>query len=74
MGKILQKEKTKMKKFLSQLMSIVLLFSVGAEAFAAYPEDHARAYEIGSCAVTYTVQNEWDNYRQIHWSDFVNIT
>lgn len=46
-------------------MSIVLMFSIGAEAFAAYTEGRARAYETDNCAVTYTVQNEWDNYRQI---------
>ncbi len=31
-----------MKKIISLLMSIVLLFSVGAEAFAAYAEEHPR--------------------------------
>ncbi len=54
-----------MKKIISLLMSIVLMFSIGSEAFAVYTEDRARAYETGSCAVTYTVQNEWDSHRQI---------
>lgn len=31
---------THMKKLISLFMSMVLLFSVGAEAFAAYPEGH----------------------------------
>ena len=57
-----------MKKLISLFMSIVLLFSVGAEAFASYPEEHTRSYETGNCTVTYTVQNEWDSYRQIEMS------
>ncbi len=47
-----------MKKIISLLMSIVLLFSVGAEAFAAYTEDRARSYETSNCAVTYTVHKK----------------
>ena len=57
-----------MKKLISLFMSMVLLFSVGAEAFASYPEEHTRSYEMGNCTVTYTVQNEWDSYRQIEMS------
>lgn len=57
-----------MKKLISLFMSMVLLFSVGAEAFAAYPEEHTRSYETENCTVTYTVQNEWDSYRQIEMS------
>ena len=59
---------THMKKLISLFMSMVLLFSVGAEAFASYPEEHTRSYEMGNCTVTYTVQNEWDSYRQIEMS------
>ena len=33
-----------MKKLISLFMSMVLLFSVGAEAFASYPEEHTRSY------------------------------
>ena len=54
-----------MKKLISLLLSIVLMFCIGAEAFAAYTEDHARAYETGSCAVTYTIRDEWDNCQQV---------
>ncbi len=50
-----------MKKIISLMLSIVLMFSVGAEAFAAYTEDRARTYETGSYAVTY----KWDSYQQI---------
>lgn len=57
-----------MKKIISLLLSIVVLFQVGAEAFAAYTEDRAKAYESGDCTITYTIQNEWDNYRQIQMS------
>lgn len=60
------KGSTTMKKIISLLMSIALPFCVGAEAFAAYTEEHTRSYETGGCAVTYTVRNEWDNYRQIN--------
>ncbi len=57
-----------MKKIISLLLSIVLLFQVGAEAFAAYTEDRAKAYEYGDCTITYTIENEWDNYQQISMS------
>ena len=57
-----------MKKLISLLLSIVLMFQVSAEAFAAYAEDRAKAYETGDCTVTYTIQNEWDNYQQIQMS------
>ena len=33
-----------MKKLISLFMSMVLLFSVGAEAFASYPEERTRSY------------------------------
>lgn len=36
-----------MKKLISLLLSIVLLFQMSAEAFAAYTEDRAKAYESG---------------------------
>lgn len=54
-----------MKKIISLLMSIVLMFSISAETFAAYTEDRARKYDTRGCTVTYTIQNEWDNYQQI---------
>lgn len=54
-----------MKKIISLLLSIVLLFQVSAEAFAAYTEDRAKACESCDCTITYTIQNEWDNYQQI---------
>lgn len=38
---------------------------ISSKTFAAYTEDRARAYEMGDCTVTYTVQNEWDGNRQI---------
>ena len=57
-----------MKKLISLLLSIVLLFQVSAEAFAAYTEDRAKAYESDNCMITYTIQNEWDNYQQISMS------
>lgn len=57
-----------MKKIISLLLSILLLFQVGAEAFATYTEDRAKAYEYGDCTITYTIENEWDNYQQISMS------
>ncbi len=57
-----------MKKLISLLISIALLFSVSAEAFAAYTEDRAKAYKSGDCTITYTIKNEWDNYQQIQMS------
>lgn len=57
-----------MKKIISLLLSMVLLFQVGAEAFAAYTEDRAKLYEYSDCTVTYTIENEWDNYQQISMS------
>ncbi len=57
-----------MKKLISLLLSIVLLFNVSAEAFAAHTEDRAKAYESGDCTITYAIQNEWDNYQQISMS------
>ncbi|MDE6030970.1 MAG: cellulose-binding domain-containing protein [Oscillospiraceae bacterium] len=57
-----------MKKMISLLLSIVLMFGVSVEAFAAYTEDRARAYESDGCTVTYTVQNDWDGNQQISMS------
>ena len=57
-----------MKKLVSLFLSIIMLFQVGAEVFAAYTEDCARTYNVDECTVTYTVQNEWDSYRQIQMS------
>ena len=34
-----------MKKLISLLLSIVLMFRVSAEAFAAYAEDRAKVYD-----------------------------
>lgn len=57
-----------MKKIISLILSIVLLFEVGAEVFASYTEDRVKAYESGDCTITYTVQNEWDGNQQISMS------
>lgn len=45
-----------MKKLISLLISMIVLFQLSVQVFAAYPEEHARAYEAAGCAVTYTVQ------------------
>lgn len=57
-----------MKKLISLFLSIIMLFQLGAEVFAVYNEDCARIYNVDECTVTYTVQNEWDSYRQIQMS------
>lgn len=57
-----------MKKIISLLLSIVLLFEVGAEVFAAYTEDRVKTYESGDCTITYAIQNEWDGNQQISMS------
>lgn len=57
-----------MKKLISLLMSAIMLFQLSVQVFAAYPEEHTRSYEAGNCTITYTVQNEWDSYRQIEMS------
>ena len=54
-----------MKRIISLLLSIIIMFSITADTFAAYGGELARAYEAGDCTVTYTVQNEWDGNRQI---------
>lgn len=57
-----------MKKLISLLISAIMLFQLSVQVFASYPEEHTRSYETGNCTVTYTVQNEWDSYRQIEMS------
>lgn len=54
-----------MKRIISLLLSMIIMFSITADTFAAYGGELARAYEAGDCTVTYTVQNEWDGNRQI---------
>lgn len=54
-----------MKKIISLLLSMIIMFSITSDTFAAYGGELARAYEAGDCIVTYTVQNEWDGNRQI---------
>ena len=54
-----------MKKIISLLMSIVLLFNICAETVTAYDGDHTRIYETENCSITYTIQNEWADYKQI---------
>lgn len=57
-----------MKKLISLLISAIMLFQLSVQVFASYPEEHTCSYETGNCTVTYTVQNEWDSYRQIEMS------
>ena len=57
-----------MKKLISLLISAIMLFQLSVQVFAAYPEEHTRSYETENCTVIYTVQNEWDSYRQIEMS------
>lgn len=57
-----------MKKIISLILSIILLFEVGAEVFAAYTEDRVKTYESGDCTITYAIQNEWDGNQQISMS------
>lgn len=54
-----------MKRIISLLLSMIIMFSITADTFAAYGGELARAYEAGDCTITYTVQNEWDGNRQI---------
>ena len=57
-----------MKRFISLLLSIIIMFSITTDTFAAYGGELARAYESGDCTVTYTIQNEWDGNQQISMS------
>ena len=48
-----------MKKLISLFMAVVMLFGIGAEAFAAYEGDKAHTYESADCTIVYTITNEW---------------
>lgn len=54
-----------MKKIISLLLSIIIMFNFTAQIAAAYEDELVRTYESGGCAITYTVVNEWDGNRQI---------
>lgn len=67
--KIFTVERTRInEKADPSVFSIVLLFQLSVQVFASYPEERKRSYETENCTVTYTVQNEWDSYRQIEMS------
>lgn len=53
-----------MKKIISLLLSIIIMFNFTVQA-AAYEDELVRTYESGGCAITYTVVNQWDGNRQI---------
>ena len=57
-----------MKRIISLLLSMIIMFSITADTFAAYGGELARAYEADDCTVTYTIQNEWDGNQQISMS------
>ena len=54
-----------MKKLISILMAVVMLFGIGEEALAAYEGDKAHSYESADCSIVYTITNEWTGNQQI---------
>ena len=54
-----------MKKLISLLMAVVMLFGIGAETFAAYEGDKLRTYESADCTITYNIANEWSGNQQV---------
>lgn len=54
-----------MKKLISLFMAVVMLFGIGAEAFAAYEGDKAHTYESADCTIVYTITNEWTGNQQV---------
>ncbi len=54
-----------MKKLISLLMAVVLLFSISSEAFSAYDGEKVRAYESADCTIVYNITNEWTGNQQV---------
>lgn len=54
-----------MKKLISLFMAVVMLFGIGAEAFAAYEGDKVHAYESADCTIVYSITNEWSGNQQV---------
>lgn len=54
-----------MKKLISLFMAVVMLFGIGAEAFAAYESDKVHTYESANCTIVYSITNEWSGNQQI---------
>lgn len=54
-----------MKKLISLFMAVVMLFGIGAEAFAAYEGDKVHAYESADCTIVYNITNEWSGNQQV---------
>lgn len=54
-----------MKKLISLFMAVVMLFGIGAEAFAAYEGDKAHTYESADFTIVYTITNEWTGNQQV---------
>ena len=46
-------------------MAVVMLFGIGAEAFAAYESDKVHTYESANCTIVYSITNEWSGNQQI---------
>ena len=46
-------------------MSIVLLFSISLETFAAYEGDKFHTYESAECTIVYNITNEWSGNQQV---------
>lgn len=54
-----------MKKIVSLLLSIIIMFNFTVQTVAAYGDELVRTYESGGCAITYTIVSEWTGNRQI---------
>ncbi|MBE6889737.1 MAG: hypothetical protein E7485_06960 [Ruminococcaceae bacterium] len=54
-----------MKKLISLFMAVVMLFGIGAEAFAAYEGDKVHTYESAGCTIIYSITNEWTGNQQV---------
>ncbi len=55
-----------MKKTISMIMVVVLLFELSIETFAAYGGEKSRAYQSENCTITYSIANEWSGNQQNH--------
>ena len=54
-----------MKKLLSLVLTLAIIFGVISETVFAYGSDKSRTYESGNCTISYIVTNEWDRNQQI---------
>lgn len=54
-----------MKKLVSLVLTLAIMFGVISETAFAYESDKSRTYEIENCTISYIVANVWDRNQQI---------